>query len=358
VTPELHRSQAPSWVWLAALFLLGVLSGCSGVPQDNDDDLPPADIELVCDRDYYPLLREMVESAEEHVEVAQWEFFSSPSTNRLIATLNNAVERGVPVRVLLDESIEANHTAIQAFETYGIEAKLDSSSNRRVHTKMVVVDSQTAIIGSTNWSGAALDSNRECNVIVRSGPTPSYFDAWFEQLWDDSGDRSSPDRDAGEEQLALALVNDDLLPQLLERIAAASQSIDFTLYATFLQPSNLSSPAMQVFSALAEAEARGVPVRGVADFTTWSPENNDSNQEAVSWLRDRGVEMRWDDPDANMHAKVFLIDEGTQVQTANISSSGLSQNHEGGVWSKDEGVRQAAQDWFEDLWGESTHIRP
>ena len=55
---------AVSWVWLAALFLSGVLSGCSGVPQDDDDDLPPADIELVCDRDYYPLLREMVESAD------------------------------------------------------------------------------------------------------------------------------------------------------------------------------------------------------------------------------------------------------------------------------------------------------
>jgi phosphatidylserine/phosphatidylglycerophosphate/cardiolipin synthase-like enzyme len=342
---------------LLALLLLFLPSGCDPIATD-DDDGPPPDIELACDRDYYPTVRAVIEAAQERIDVAQWEFFSSTSTNRLVAILNNAVERGVDVRVLLDESVEQNETALQLFAAYGIEASLDSSTNRNVHVKMLVADGSNAVIGSTNWSSAALDDNRECNLVLRAGKAPHYFDAWFAQLWADSGGRDSPELDQGQGVPGLGLINDDLLPHLLARIEEASEAIDFTLYATYLQPNNLSAPAMQVFSALADASARGLPVRGVADFTDWNPENNESNQEAVSWLRDRGVTMRWDDPDSNMHAKTFRIDGGLQVQSANVSSGGLAQNHEAGAWTDDAQVLQDWQEWFDGLWEESTHIHP
>jgi len=68
--------------------------------------------------------------------------------------------------------------------------------------------------------------------------------------------------------------------------------------------------------------------------------------------------MRWDDPDSNMHAKTFRIDGGLQVQSANVSSGGLSQNHEAGAWTDDAQILQDWQDWFDGLWEESTHIHP
>lgn len=331
--------------------------GCGPVAQDDDDAQPP-DIELSCDRDYYPAVRAIIEAAEQTIDVAQWEFFSSPSTNRLVAILNNAVERGVTVRVLLDESVEQNEGALQLFEAYGIEASLDSSTARAVHVKMIVADGSTVVVGSTNWSSAALDDNRECNIILRTGQGPLYFDAWFDQLWQDSGVRDVPVLDQGDGLPGLGIINDELLPHLLARINEADDSIDFTLYATYLQPNNPSAPAMQVFSALAAAASRGVTVRGVADFTEWNPGNNDSNQEAVTWLRDRGVTMRWDDPDTNMHAKTFRIDSGLQVQSANVSSGGLSQNHEAGIWTEDPQVLSDSGDWWDGLWETATHIRP
>ena len=338
--------------------LLLSLTGCPGPAVDDDDDPSPADIELVCDRDYYPAVKELVEGAEESIVAAQWEYFASPSTNRLIAILSEASERGVDVRVLLDEAMEENHTAVSRFQTYGVEAALDNSTNRKVHAKMLVVDGQRAIVGSTNWSWAALDDNRECNIVLRAGQGPAYLGSWFEQLWSDSSVRDAPSLSQDDGLPGRVFVNDDLLPLLLAKIDAAESSIDFTLYATYLQPDNLGAPSMQVFGALASAANRGLAVRGVADFTDWNPANNDSNQEAVSWLRERGIEMRWDDPESNMHAKIFRIDQGLQVQTANVSTSGFSTNHEAGVWTEDSTVISNAQDWFDGLWEESTHIRP
>jgi phosphatidylserine/phosphatidylglycerophosphate/cardiolipin synthase-like enzyme len=334
------------------------LSACGVSPADDDEPTPSPDVELVCDRDYYPAVKGLVEAAQERIDVAQWEFFSSTSTNRLVAILNKATERGVDVRLLLDNSVEENANAVLLFEAYGIEASLDSSTNRDVHVKMLVADGARAVIGSTNWSMAALDSNRECNLILRAGAGPAYLDAWFAQLWEDSGPRQPPEVEPGDGLPASVLINNDLLPHLLERIGAASESIDFTLYATYLQPNNPSAPAMQVFGALADAAAAGVVVRGVADFTTWNPGNNDSNQEAVSWLRERDVTMRWDDPETNMHAKAFRIDSGLQIQSANISTGGLANNHEAGAWTQDEDVMEAFGVWFEGLWEQSTHIRP
>ncbi len=202
------------WVLLALLTLIG----CDPIAQDDDDDGPPPDIELACDRDYYPAVRAVIEAAEQTIDVAQWEFFSSTSTNRLVAILNNAVERGVSVRVLFDESVEQNEGAVQLFEAYGIEASLDSSTSRAVHVKMIVADGHSAVVGSTNWSSAALDDNRECNLILRAGQAPLYFDTWFAQLWQDSGVREAPTLDQADGLPGLGLVNDDLLPHLLARI--------------------------------------------------------------------------------------------------------------------------------------------
>jgi phosphatidylserine/phosphatidylglycerophosphate/cardiolipin synthase-like enzyme len=99
-------------------------------------------------------------------------------------------------------------------------------------------------------------------------------------------------------------------------------------------------------------------VRGVADYSDWNHSNNESNQDAVQWLRARGVEVRWEDAQTTTHAKIFRIDDGLQVQSANISSGGFQWNREVGGWSNHEGVIEAASLWFEGLWSASTLETP
>ena len=338
---------------LAALVAL-LAAGCT--EPEPEPAIPST--ELVCDRDYAPALSQLVEEAEEEILIAQWEFFEGSATDDVLDLLEEAADRGIQIRVLLDDALEENVEAVGWLEAVGVDARLDGSDDDKVHAKLVLADGDTAIVGSTNWSTAAIDYNAECNLLIRSDEAVSYLDAWFEGLWDHPEQRRSPDLGQAPEAETKALVDDDLLETLLELIDGAEQRIDFTLYATYLQPSNPSSPAMQVFSSLTQAAGRGVEVRGVADWSDWNPDNNETNAQAVDWLELRGVSMRWDVPGTNMHAKSFLVDQRLQVQSANISSSGLSYNHEAGALTRSEEVVSDFEDWFEALWAASTENGP
>jgi len=310
----------------------------------------------VCDRGYAPTMQALAEEATHDLRVAQWELFESSATDRAVDALIAASDRGVDVRVMLDETIDDNAVAVARFVDAGIDARFDGSSDK-LHVKMLIADGTTALVGSTNWSSSAIEINRECNLRVR-GNAAAYLAAWYDDVWDDPNDRHPPASSQDPDASTLALADDALLPALLSHIEGATRRVDFTLYATYLQPSNLDSPAMQVFGALADAAARDVPVRGVVDWSGWNQTNNESNTQAVLWLRARGVEIRWDRASINMHAKAFAMDDVVQIQSANVSTSGFELNREAGAWTVQESVVEDFDDWYAGLWDESTPDPP
>jgi len=311
---------------------------------------PAPSATLVCDRDYLPAALDLIEGAAGAVDFAQFSLYPGSSTGALRDALGEAAGRGVAVRALLDDEVEENAAAVDALRELGVDAKLDRVETT-MHAKMVAADA-AAIVGSTNGSDSAIERNRECNLLLRDGAPPAYIRAWFDAAWTDPASRASPGpRGSGD---VIALVNDDLLPNLLERLAAARDRVDFTMYATYLQPTNLDSPAMQVFSAFEDAAARGVVVRGVAEHSRTNEGLNAQTAEAVDWLRARGVEMRWEDGAVVTHAKTIRIDDGLQVESANFSTSGFERNQEVGAWTTQDGPVAAYDAWFSTLWDAST----
>lgn len=101
---------------------------------------------------------------------------SSPVT-RLMDALIQVKNRGVRVRVILDQEIKTerstkgapmkNLRAFHVLKENGISVSFDSLG-KRTHAKLLVIDEETVILGSTNWSREALDQNYEANLLVRS----------------------------------------------------------------------------------------------------------------------------------------------------------------------------------------------
>jgi phosphatidylserine/phosphatidylglycerophosphate/cardiolipin synthase-like enzyme len=51
------------------------------------------------------------------------------------------------------------------------------------HTKLVVLDGATSILGSHNWSASGLTRNSESSVLVRSKDVAAVFGRCFADAW-------------------------------------------------------------------------------------------------------------------------------------------------------------------------------
>lgn len=91
----------------------------------------------------------------------------------LLTALAAARQRGVEVRVALDRGLlygttdrdPKNDAAAAWFAAHDIPVVWDEE-NRTSHAKVLLVDDRVAIIGSHNWTRAALTGNREVSVLL------------------------------------------------------------------------------------------------------------------------------------------------------------------------------------------------
>lgn len=102
----------------------------------------------------------------------------APAT-RLAEALARAQKRGVKVEVILDRGHEGadpaeggpegkNGAAYRYLRERGVAARYDDLATV-THAKALVVDEETAVVGSSNWTAAALTRNREADLVVRDG---------------------------------------------------------------------------------------------------------------------------------------------------------------------------------------------
>jgi len=115
--------------------------------------------------------------------------FADSATSALVDGLIQAAGRGLEVRVLIDDcsfyadSAEANlESAIFLYQN-GIDVRLDDP-DVTTHAKLLVVDGETVVLGSTNWNYYSVERNIEANVaLVRMPDVASIFESYFASLW-------------------------------------------------------------------------------------------------------------------------------------------------------------------------------
>lgn len=323
----------------APLVLVLSLAACApggpGAPSPAD---PSGTVELACDRRYEDALRQTLDGG---ASVAQWELYPGERT-ALIA--DQLVETGS--RLLLDDELSVNAEAVERLQSRGVAAELIDDPTVRMHAKVAASPSR-ALVGSTNWSDAAIERNRECNLLVTGGELPAALQAWIEAL---PGGRRGPVLPSPAEPALL--VDDEILPALLAAAETAERSIDLTVYAVGFHPDDPDAPATRLFQALVDAVNRGVPIRVLLEWSDWNPDITALNQPVAAWLEGRGVQVRWDRPDVVLHAKTHRFDDRLQIQSANPSTSGFERNREAAIATSDPAVVADWQRWFEARWSE------
>lgn len=92
---------------------------------------------------------------------------------RLVEALARAQKRGVDVQVVLDQSlrwgsdeVEPKHIDAQAWlQSLGVPVLIDGLE-QRTHAKTLLIDGDTVVVGSHNWTFSALSRNVELSIML------------------------------------------------------------------------------------------------------------------------------------------------------------------------------------------------
>ncbi|MFH2106893.1 MAG: phospholipase D-like domain-containing protein [Candidatus Micrarchaeota archaeon] len=125
---------------------------------------------------------DLIDSAGQSAYVEMYVF----SSDELISSLVSAKKRGVDVRVIMEKHVmsEENTRTFERLKSAGIEVRWASESFKLTHSKFIIIDKKTVLVGSHNWSRSALNFNREASVIISNLPLVSEFLKVFDSDWE------------------------------------------------------------------------------------------------------------------------------------------------------------------------------
>lgn len=171
------------FVLLLAL-IIGVVIGCS-VSLSNKPN-----IELINDREYFPVVYQEIKQADSSVHIVMFSLtyyrdYPQSNVNKLLEELVYAKSRGVDVKVVIDEYPEAHEEGVKFLKKFKVPVRYDGPE-QTTHAKLVIIDGEEVIVGSTNWRYYSLEKNREANVLIRSVKVAQEFEEYFEGLWENS----------------------------------------------------------------------------------------------------------------------------------------------------------------------------
>ena len=121
-----------------------------------------------------------LQAAKKTVLVQAYSFTSAPIAKALV----DAKKRGVDVRVILDKSQRTErYTGATFLANEGVPVFIDAD-HRIAHNKVMVIDAQTVITGSFNFTKAAERGNAENVLLILHAPelAKRYGDNWNEHL--------------------------------------------------------------------------------------------------------------------------------------------------------------------------------
>lgn len=307
---------------------------------------PTPDYEIVCDQEYFEKVSLSIEEATRTIYVVQFLVAIGDTVAALIDGLVDARDRGVEVYVLLDEGPEYNVYAKEYMEQRGLQVRLDGNE-KTIHSKILIIDNETLIIGSTNWSDNSIDNNNEANALIKDPRVAAYFERYFWNVWADS----SYDMELGYQEYngVVPLVDRDYLPCVIDTINSASARLYILMYA-FKLGDYSDYPTWDIFNAIVNASNRGVEVKIVLEKSDWEDYINEMNLNTIDQFKDHGIEAYFEDEHRISHTKVMVVDDTTILGSTNWAYSGLELYHSANIKITNSILTSNIIDCYSDIW--------
>ena len=307
----------------------------------------PGDVyQVLRNGEAFPPMLEAIKQSKQRINFETYDFKDENIGEQFLQALEQAAQRGVVVRMILDPigSVLSDENQ-ERLKNAGVQVSWFNplrfwsleETNYRTHRKTLVVDGEVAFTGgmgvADQWLGNAQSPEhwRDTQFQI-TGPAVRALEASFYENWIESGGRSAPaldpempSRATGARSVVLwsnpsAGASNVKLLYLLA-IGAARKTLDIqSPYITLDESTRWS---------IAEARKRGVRVRILTEgeITDAMPVKH-ASREGYQDLLDQGVEIYEYQP-TMMHTKAVMIDDAFSViGSANFGNRSFELNDE------------------------------
>ncbi len=321
--------------------------------------------------DAYAEIVELIESARHRIHLTTFIFADDPVGRALTELLEKKAEQGVQVRLLLDSlgSFMVRHPSFKGLRSKGgqavffnpvIHMPLRGRANLRYHRKLLIVDSQKALLGGMNiakeYIGPTPDPGRWIDLCLEAeGSCVRDMEAIFSEDWkfatgEKPGRETTEGPEApGESNLQVIAAGPDVLwdplyDTLISLIYQASKRI--WIATPYFIPDDALNMALKL------AARRGVDVRVLV------PRKSNhflADLARGTYLRDllkSGCQTAL--VERMMHAKAVLVDGKYAILgSANFDMRSLLLNYEVGVMIRSGAPLEALEHWFQKQFQEA-----
>ena len=120
-----------------------------------------------------------ISQAKHQILVQAYSFTSAPIAKALVDAKNS----GVDVKIILDKSqVTAKYSATTFFTNHGIKPSIDYKP-AIAHNKVMIIDNDTVVSGSFNFTKAAQEKNAENLLIIHdAGLAKKYIANWQNRM--------------------------------------------------------------------------------------------------------------------------------------------------------------------------------
>jgi phosphatidylserine/phosphatidylglycerophosphate/cardiolipin synthase-like enzyme len=142
---------------------------------------------LLTPDNFHERILELVRGAKRELLI-QNQTFNAPGENHeklkeLIDAVKERIDAGVDVRVIFRLLIQKDaRTNLSALKAYGFPTDR-IKVQKNCHTKGIIVDDETVVLGSQNWSNDGVSVNRDASLLFEDADLAKYYRKIFEHDW-------------------------------------------------------------------------------------------------------------------------------------------------------------------------------
>ena len=329
-------------------------------PGDDTQGQPPTSklsqgdpVELVTNTKYFGRANEVIQTAQQKLRVVQFETGVGDAPDLLVKALIGAQNRGVDVKVLLDQEIAYNKDTMDTLKAAGVSVIMDSSK-LRTHAK-IVASEQGFVIGSTNWSSTSISKNNETNILVRDAGLTAQLHTWLDKLWKTPNINVS--MPSGGSTVATLYADGGfaaLAGPMLDG-AKSGSTILLCTYGMNVDPTDGSSMVTKTVNKIGAAVTRGAKVQVVLDMSYDAGDGSAAfNKAAGDYLKKLGCDVKIATAAKITHAKFMVVDNTVIMGSNNWGYGGFTSYHEVGAKFSGNQAVSDLKTYFGGLWTTGT----